>query len=204
MEVKVHQVNSGSSALQLALKLKPDGIIMDIQLKETDGIELCRMIKSRKEIANAFVLFYTKQSEEYVQIAGLNAGADDYIIRPVRQRILQSRIRALSKRRLVSKLEEVEPIISHGNVSINREQYKVLMDDNLILLPRKEFELLYLLAEKPGKVFSRRELSNQIWGENDVVKGRTIDVHIRKIREKLGNQSIKTIKGIGYKWKDAD
>lgn len=201
-DVNVHTARGASRGEEMAGNLPLDGLILDIQMKETDGIELCRIIKSDPKTRDLFILFYTSEEEEYVQIAGLNAGADDYIIRPVRPRILLSRIQALLKRRAAYQNSRKSQVIRNGNVVIDREKYTVVRDGEKIILPRKEFELLCLLVSKPGKVYSRIELSSLIWGEEKEVKGRTIDVHIRKIREKLGNESIRTVKGIGYKWSE--
>jgi len=191
-----------NNGIKKVLEYQPLGVILDVKLNEIDGIEACGQIKANKLLENTFIIFYTDEDEEYVQIAALNAGADDYINRPVRSKILQHRVRALIKRQEQKTRKSKGDIISNGFLTIDREKYTVSIRDKNIVLPRKEFELLFLLAANPGKVFSRMELSNKIWGEEQEVQGRTIDVHVRKIREKLGDQLIKTIKGIGYKWNE--
>ena len=201
-DLTVQGVMGFKKGIEKALKHQPAGIILDVKLNGTDGIEACGQLRSNKSLNSTFIIFYTDEEEEYVHIAALNAGADDYITRPVKAKIMLHRIKALMKRRTAGNKEHGGVVISNGNITIDREQYTVNLGDQSIMLPRKEFELLYLLAAKPGKVFSRVELSNKIWGEEQEVKGRTIDVHIRKIREKIGDQLIRTIKGIGYKWND--
>ena len=202
-DINIHSSIGAKKGLEMAKKLSLEGVILDIVLKGTDGIEVCLELKSGSRANKLFVLFYTDEDEEYIQIAGLNSGADDYIIRPVHGRVLLSRIRALLKRKSSNKQKHKSHLICSGDITIDLEKYTVSKKEENFIFPRKEFELLCLLVSKPGKVYSRAEISNSIWGEEKEIKGRTIDVHIRKIRGKLGNSSIRTIKGIGYKWTDS-
>lgn len=188
---------NGKVALKKARSFKPHVVLLDIMMPELDGIETCRELRADDEFKNTIIAFLTARSEDYSQIAGFDVGADDYITKPIKPRVLISRIKALL-RRLQSDHQE-EPI-EIGGLEIDREKYLVRQDGREINLPRKEFELLSLLASKPGKVFSRKEILNKIWGNDIIVGDRTIDVHIRKLREKLGDENFKTIKGIGYKF----
>lgn len=203
-DVPVMQAASAKNVIKLVETQAPIGIVLDVEMKESDGIELCRELRDLPNMSEAFIVFYTNEAEEYVHIAGLNAGADDYIVRPVRPRIFCSRIRALMKRKQLEEVSAKPAMISNGDVIIDRERYSVLQNGKTIVLPRKEFELLCLFVARPGKVYSRAELYQLVWGDEMEVKGRTIDVHIRKIREKLGEKSIRTIKGIGYKWSEEE
>jgi two-component system alkaline phosphatase synthesis response regulator PhoP len=164
-----------------------------------DGIEACRVMREIPELQNTLITFLTARNEEYSQLAGFDVGADDYITKPIKPRIMLSRVKALL-RRLNGSTGTSTPVVQIGNLKIDRESYLVYKDDESIVLPRKEFELLALLTSKPGKVFTREDILSRVWGSDIVVGDRTIDVHIRKIREKLGDDSIKTIKGIGYKF----
>lgn len=187
---------NGQEAIEKAKADYPDLILLDIMMPEMDGIETCRELRALPEFKNTLIAFLTARSEDFTQIAGFDVGADDYITKPIKPRLLVSRVNALLRRQLK---EDADTIIRVGNLQIDREKFIVRMDDNEIFLPRKEFELLYLLASKPGKVFKREEILSKIWGKDVIVGDRTIDVHIRKLREKLGDDAIKTIKGIGYK-----
>ena len=181
-----------------AKKELPDLIIMDVMMPEMDGMEACENIRKIPELNNVIITFLTARSEDYSQVAGFDAGADDYITKPIKPKLLVSKVKALLRR---SKEQEVSSeTLNVGGIEINREEYKIIKDDVVIALPRKEFELLYLLASKPGKVFTRDTILENIWGCDVIVVNRTIDVHIRKIREKIGDDSIVTIKGIGYKY----
>jgi two-component system alkaline phosphatase synthesis response regulator PhoP len=165
-----------------------------------DGIEACEAIRSNPEIASTLIAFLSARGEDYSQVAGFDAGADDYITKPIRPKVLVSRVKALLRRNV----KESEPVgnIERGDLLINLEKYQVFRDGEVVDMPRKEFELLHLLASKPGKVFSRDSIMDRVWGSEVVVGGRTIDVHIRKIREKIGDDRIKTIKGVGYKFEE--
>lgn len=163
-----------------------------------DGIEACEQIRKIPELQQVIITFLTARGEDYSQVAGFEAGADDYITKPIKPKLLVSKVKALL-RRLKSEESGNESTLNINGIEINREEYKIIKDGEEIVLPRKEFELLYLLASKPGKVFKREEILDRVWGNEVVVGGRTIDVHIRKLREKIGDDVFKTIKGVGYK-----
>lgn len=191
--------SNGKEAIAKAKKEHPHLIIMDVMMPEMDGMEACENIRKIPELQDTIITFLTARSEDYSQVAGFDAGADDYIAKPIKPKVLVSKVQALLRR-----LKGVEGVSSTttltvGNIEINREEYKIIKDDEEIILPRKEFELFYLLATKPGKVFTREEILDKVWGNEVVVGGRTIDVHIRKLREKIGDSFFKTIKGVGYK-----
>jgi two-component system alkaline phosphatase synthesis response regulator PhoP len=191
--------SNGKEAIAKAKKEHPQLIIMDVMMPEMDGMEACENIRKIPELKETIITFLTARSEDYSQVAGFDAGADDYIAKPIKPKVLVSKVQALLRR-----LKDVEGVSSTttltlGNIEINREEYKIIKDGKEIILPRKEFELFYLLATKPGKVFTREEILDKVWGNEVVVGGRTIDVHIRKLREKIGDSFFKTIKGVGYK-----
>ena len=188
---------NGKEAVTKAKKELPNLIILDVMMPEMDGIEACENIRKIPELENTIITFLTARAEDYSQLAGFDAGADDYIAKPIKPKILVSKVKALL-RRLKDKEEAVD-VINVNGIEINREEYKIIKEGNEIILPRKEFELFYLLASKPGKVFKRDEILDKVWGNEVVVGGRTIDVHIRKLREKIGDDFFKTIKGVGYK-----
>ena len=194
---KVITASNGSEAIVKAKKNIPHLIIMDVMMPEMDGMEACEHIRKNPELRNTIITFLTARSEEYSQVAGFEAGADDYITKPIKPKLLVSKVKALL-RRLKSEEVKSETIFIAG-LEINREEYKVVKNGNEMVLPRKEFELLYLLASKPGKVFKREEIMDKVWGNEVVVGERTIDVHIRKLREKIDEDLFKTIKGVGYK-----
>lgn len=190
--------NNGKDAVAKAKKEIPDLIIMDVMMPEMDGMEACEIIRAIPELKNVIITFLTARNEDYSQIAGFEVGADDYITKPIKPKLLVSKVKALMRR---TKETEVESeTLNVGGIEINREEYKIVMNETEIALPRKEFELFYLLASKPGKVFKRDEILDKVWGNEVVVGGRTIDVHIRKLREKIGDDFFKTIKGVGYKF----
>jgi len=195
--------NSGKMAIEMAKEILPHLILLDVMMPEMDGIETCVQIREIPELSRTLIAFLTARSEDYSQIAGFTAGGDDYIPKPVRPKVLVSRIRALLKRFDTNPSAVVVdvPVQKHfGNISIDFEKYVVKVEGNEIYLPRKEFILLQLLASKPSKVFTREEIFDHIWGDDTFVGDRTIDVYIRKLREKLGDTRIKTIKGVGYKF----
>jgi two-component system alkaline phosphatase synthesis response regulator PhoP len=196
---EVYLAKNGKEAIDLARKERPQLIILDIMMPVMDGIEACRQIREIPELQHTLVTFLTARNEEYSQIAGFDVGADDYISKPIKPRVLTSRIKALL-RRLNGVQAPQAPVIQVGDLRIDRESYLVYQKETPISFPRKEFELLALLTSKPGKVFTREDILARVWGNEIVVGDRTIDVHIRKIREKIGDESIKTIKGIGYKF----
>ncbi|MFH1122002.1 MAG: response regulator transcription factor [Bacteroidota bacterium] len=192
------KAKNGRDALSLALKELPHLIILDVMMPEMDGIETCREIKQYPELRNAIVVFLTARGEDYSQIAGFEAGADDYITKPIKPRILTSRVKALLRR--YNTADQSPGTYNLPDMVIDREKYLIVKDGRKIILPKKEFELLVLLTSKPNKVFSREEIFANVWGSDVIVGDRTIDVHVRKIREKIGIENIKTIKGVGYKY----
>ncbi len=196
---KVHTASSGRSGVSKAREVKPDLILLDVMMPEMDGIEACDHIRRLPGLEHTIIAFLTARGEDYSQVAGFEAGADDYITKPVKPKVLMSRIKALLRRRPMPE-QEVPGKIEFEDLIIDPERYHVELKGAVIELPRKEFELLSLLASKPGKVFAREEIMDRIWGTVVIVGGRTIDVHIRKLREKIGDDRIKTVKGVGYKF----
>ncbi len=188
---------NGLEAVDIAKREIPHLIILDIMMPVMDGIEACRIIRTLPALKNSIITFLTARNEDYSQIAGFDVGADDYISKPIKPRVLMSRIKALLRR---FNENEHESRVKIGSLEIDREQYLIYKEGQSLSFPRKEFELLSLLTSKPGKVFTREDILSRVWGTDIVVGDRTIDVHIRKIREKLGDESIKTVKGIGYKF----
>ena len=192
--------SNGLEGLKIAMSWLPHLILLDVMMPEMDGIETCREIRNKKEIKNTIIAFLTARNEDYSQIAGFDSGADDYISKPVKPRVLISRINALLRRYENQPEDNSGKEIELGELKINRDKFLVYKNNTPIQLPRKEFELLDLLVSKPGNVFTRSHILDSVWGEDVVVGDRTIDVHIRKLREKLGDNYFKTIKGIGYKF----
>ncbi len=197
---KVLTASDGENGVSLAEQEKPDLIILDIMMPKMDGVEVCRTLRAKPELDNTVVAFLTAREEDYSQIAALDVGGDDYITKPIRPRVFVSRVKALLRRSKRQEQVEEANVIVMGDLAIDRERVSVRQGDQVIDLAKKEFELLYLLVSKPGKVFSREEIFNKVWGTDVIVGNRTIDVHIRKLREKIGDHYIKTIKGIGYKF----
>jgi two-component system alkaline phosphatase synthesis response regulator PhoP len=196
---RVYTANNGKEAVTVAKKENPDVIILDVMMPDMDGIETCREIRDIPGLKDVMIAFLTARNEDYSQIAGFEVGADDYINKPIKPRVLISRIKALLRRSGNSESNDTEKV-EMGGIKIDRERYLIVQDGNEINLPKKEFELLALLASKPGKVFTRESILDKVWGGEVVVGDRTIDVHIRKLREKLGEDFIRTVKGIGYKF----
>ncbi|MBK6346779.1 MAG: response regulator transcription factor [Bacteroidales bacterium] len=195
---QILKAKNGRDALNIARDELPQLVILDVMMPEMDGIETCREIKQYPELKNTIIIFLTARGEDYSQIAGFEAGADDYITKPIKPRILTSRVKALLRRYNPS---DQSPETYHlPDMVIDREKYLIVKDGKNIVLPKKEFELLVLLTSKPNKVFSREEIFARVWGSDVIVGDRTIDVHVRKIREKIGIENIKTIKGVGYKY----
>jgi two-component system alkaline phosphatase synthesis response regulator PhoP len=194
---KCYVAYDGEEAVAKAKEKVPDLVLLDIMMPKMDGIEACRQIREIDSLKNVFIAFLTARSEEYSELAGFDVGADDYITKPIKPRILVSRIQAILKR---TKEEDVKDEIIVNDIRIDRNTFTVMVRDHELILPKKEFELLYLLASKPGKVFTRESILNKVWGTDVFVVDRTIDVHIRKIREKIGEDRIKTVKGVGYKF----
>ncbi len=193
---EVATANNGLDAVKLAQSIQPDLILLDVMMPELDGVETCARIREIDALKHSRIAFLTARGEDYSQIAGFEAGGDDYILKPVKPRVLVSRIKALLRRNIGGDVAEENT----SGIHIDREKYEVNKDGTSISLPRKEFELLDLLMSKQGKVFTREVILSAVWGEEVVVGDRTIDVHIRKLREKLGNEFITTIKGVGYKF----
>jgi len=196
-DFEVRGASDGEKGLNLAKTFKPDLILLDIMMPKMDGIEVCKRIKEAGDLPNTMIAFLTARNEDFTQIVALESGGDDFINKPIRPRVLISRVKALLRRAV---LAEVDQVITIKDLKIDREKFMVYKADQEIVLAKKQFELLSLLISKPGKVFTREAIFNKIWGPDVLVGDRTIDVHIRKLREKLGENYIKTIKGIGYKF----
>ncbi|MDA0379629.1 MAG: response regulator transcription factor [Bacteroidetes bacterium] len=196
---QVFTAKNGIEAVSKAKKKQPHLVILDVMMPEMDGIEACEIMRNTPGLENTIITFLTARGEDYSQLAGFDAGADDYIQKPIKPKVLVSKIKALLRR---SKEQQADDSDIHtvGNLVINREEYKVINNGQEMVLPRKEFELLALLTSKPDKVFKREVILEKVWGNEVVVGGRTIDVHIRKLREKIGDDHFKTVKGVGYKF----
>lgn len=194
---QVFTAKNGKEALTIAKKEVPNLVILDVMMSEMDGIETCENMRKLPELNNTIITFLTARGEDYSQVAGFDVGADDYITKPIKPKLLVTKVKALLRR--VKEEALADDVLRIGTIEINREEYKIIKDNTEIILPRKEFELFYLLASKPGKVFKREEILDKVWGNEVIVGGRTIDVHIRKLREKIGDDLFKTIKGVGYK-----
>jgi len=196
---EVISAKNGQEGIKKAQEINPDLIILDIMMPEMDGVEVCRVLRSKKEFKDTLIAFLTAREEDYSQIAALDVGGDDYITKPIRPRVLLSRIKAIL-RRSGRMADESKENLTFGEITINQDAVSVSVKGIEIDLAKKEFELLSLLTSKPGKVFTRDEIFNKVWGTDVIVGNRTIDVHIRKLREKIGDHYIKTMKGIGYKF----
>ena len=196
---QVFTAKNGVEAVSKAKKKQPHLVILDVMMPEMDGIEACEIMRNTPGLENTIITFLTARGEDYSQLAGFEAGADDYIQKPIKPKVLVSKVKALLRR---SKEQQSDDSDIHkvGNLVINREEYKVINNGKEMVLPRKEFELLALLTSKPDKVFKREVILEKVWGNEVVVGGRTIDVHIRKLREKIGDYHFKTVKGVGYKF----
>jgi two-component system, OmpR family, alkaline phosphatase synthesis response regulator PhoP len=192
---------SGREGIEIARRFQPHLILLDVIMSGMDGVETCQELRQLPTLQKTLIAFYTARNEDYSQIAGFSAGADDYIIKPVKPNVLALRIKALLKR---NKARQLSTVIQSGNIRIDRERYIVFKGNEEITLPRKEFELLALLLTAPRKVFTRQDIYREIWGAEFGDKNRTIDVHVRKLREKIGDQFIKTIKGVGYSFETAN
>jgi two-component system alkaline phosphatase synthesis response regulator PhoP len=197
---EVHIAMNGQQAIEKAKQIIPDLILMDVMMPIMDGMEACRQLKEDPTTKNISIVFLTARSEEFAELAGFEAGADDYVAKPIRSRVLLSRIKALLRRQNGSSPREESQKIEFGNLVIDREKFVIQYNGKSLQFPRKEFELLSFLASKPGRVFSRDEILENVWGNEVLVVDRTIDVHVRKIREKLDDKFIYTVKGVGYKF----
>jgi two-component system alkaline phosphatase synthesis response regulator PhoP len=193
---KVFTANDGLEGVQMAQKVSPDLILMDVMMPRMDGIEACQTIRQDLQLGSPLIAFLTSRAEDYSQVAGFEAGADDYITKPIRPRLLISKVEALLRR--AGRTAKSEQEIKTSSITVNRERFLVFLNNEEIQLPKKEFELIELLASRPGKVFTRDQILTTVWGDETIVGERTIDVHIRKLREKLGESYIRTIKGVGY------
>ena len=196
---KITTAADGQSAIKIAYNIIPNLIIMDIMMPSMDGIQACEKLRSDEQFNDTIIMFLTARGEDYSHVAAYDAGADDYVTKPVKPKVLISKVKGLL-RRLKKVISRDYNEIVFDDIKIDREKYKVYVSDNVLNLPRKEFELLYLLASKPDKVFKREKIMDTVWGSEVIVGDRTIDVHIRKLREKVGNKYFKTIKGVGYKF----
>ena len=195
---EVHTASDGRKGLDIARKIQPDLVLLDVMMPEMDGMETCREMREDPKLKNVMIAFLTARGEDYSQVAGFDAGADDYIQKPIKTRILISRVKALLRRSITE--PPVTAAERPAGISIDKDRYLVYKDGEELSLPKKEFELLALLISVPGRVFTRDTILNKVWGNDVIVGDRTIDVHIRKLREKLGDESFKTIKGVGYKF----
>tara|TARA_Y100000813_G_C24096606_1_gene320810 strand:+ start:91 stop:780 length:690 start_codon:yes stop_codon:yes gene_type:complete len=189
----------GKSAIKLAYNISPNLIIMDIMMPRMDGIEACEKLRSDEKFNDTIIMFLTARGEDYSHVAAYDAGADDYVTKPVKPKVLVSKVKGLLRRLKKVIAKDINEIV-FDDIKIDREKYKVYISNNVLNLPRKEFELLYLLASKPDKVYKREKIMETVWGSEVVVGDRTIDVHIRKLREKVGDKYFKTVKGVGYKF----
>ena len=189
----------GKSAIEIAYNISPNLIIMDVMMPNMDGIEACEKLRSDEKFNDTIIMFLTARGEDYSHVAAYDAGADDYVTKPVKPKVLVSKVKGLLRRLKKVIAKDINEIV-FDDIKIDREKYKVYISDNVLNLPRKEFELLYLLASKPDKVYKREKIMESVWGSEVVVGDRTIDVHIRKLREKVGDKYFKTVKGVGYKF----
>ncbi|WP_333626352.1 response regulator transcription factor [Sphingobacterium siyangense] len=198
---QVSTAQNGEEAINVAKQVNPDLIILDVMMPKMDGIEACRIMRAMPEFKSTFMVFLTARSEEYSEIAGFHVGADDYIAKPIKPRALMSRINAILRRNTSEESDaSVQDKIEIADLVIDRDSFLVYKGEQKIVLAKKEFELLYLLASKPNKVFTREQILKSIWEDSVVVTNRTIDVHIRKLREKIGDDYVTTVKGVGYKF----
>ena len=195
----VSTASDGKTAIEMAYNISPNLIIMDVMMPSMDGIEACEKLRSDEKFNDTIIMFLTARGEDYSHVAAYDAGADDYVTKPVKPKVLVSKVKGLLRRLKKVIAQDINEIV-FDDIKIDREKYKVYISDNVLNLPRKEFELLYLLASKPDKVYKREKIMETVWGSEVVVGDRTIDVHIRKLREKVGDKYFKTVKGVGYKF----
>ncbi len=196
----IYTAENGIKAVEKAKEIQPHLILLDVMMPEMDGIEACEKIREIEGLESVIIAFFTARGEDYSQVAGFDAGADDYITKPVKPKVLISKVKSLLRRLNSTATVDSSAINTIGSISINQEEYIVTKEGKDIFLPRKEFELFSLLTSKPGKVFKREAILDKVWGSEVIVGGRTIDVHIRKLREKIGDDYFKTVKGVGYKF----
>jgi two-component system alkaline phosphatase synthesis response regulator PhoP len=201
-DFQVFTASNGRDAIKMAEELHPHLILLDVMMPAMDGVETCEEIRRHNTLKDTLVAFLTARGEDYSQIAGFDAGGDDYITKPIKPKVLVSRVKALLKRVDLKIVEDAPVDLSEKGILIDRERYVVMKEGVEISLPKKEFELLALLYSRPQKVFTRDEIFASVWGDNIIVGDRTIDVHIRKLREKIGDDFIRTVKGVGYKFMD--
>lgn len=194
---QVYTADNGNDGIKKAMEILPDLILLDVMMPEKDGIETCQELRKIKELQNTLIVFLSARSEEFSQLAGYQAGANDYVVKVIKPKVLISKVNALLQ--LTSKSEDKSKTLEIGDLVIDRDNFRVTKSGQVFLLPKKEFDLLYLLASNTEKVFKREEILEKVWGNDVIVGERTIDVHIRRLREKLGDSSIQTLKGIGYK-----
>ncbi|MES2798991.1 MAG: response regulator transcription factor [Bacteroidota bacterium] len=200
---KVFTANNGEEAIALVQQVNPSLVLLDVMMPKMDGIEVCQIIRNDLALKQPIISFLTSRAEDYSQIAGFEAGADDYITKPIRPRLLISKVESLLRRINIASADgDEKALIVSNNLKIDRDKFIIELKDQKIILPKKEFELLELLASRPGKVFNREQILNSVWGNETIVGERTIDVHIRKLREKLGDNYIRTIKGVGYTFQE--
>lgn len=195
---QIKTASNGLDAIKVSNKFLPHLIILDVMMPDLDGIETCELLRQDERFQETIIMFLTARGEDYSYVAAFDAGADDYVTKPVKPKVLVSKVKGLLRR--LKKREATSTQLEFKNLVIDREEYKVTLKGKELSMPKKEFELLYLLASKPGKVFKREKIMEKIWGSDVVVGDRTIDVHIRKLREKIGNRFFKTVKGVGYKF----
>jgi len=196
---QVETANTGTSGLAMAAEFSPDLVLLDVMMTDMDGMEVCRQMRERPEFDKVLIAFLTARGEDYTQIAAFDYGGDDFIVKPIRPSVLKSRIKALLRRKMRLSSSEGDELITVGDLNIDVSKFEVTIGEKSIELAKKEFKILELLASTPGRVFSREEIYRKVWGSEIIVGERTIDVHIRRIREKIGDGYIKTLKGVGYK-----
>lgn len=197
----IRTANNGNDAIEIAESFAPDLIILDIMMPGMDGIEVCTHIREQKSLNNTLIVFLTARSESFTQVSALESGGDDYITKPIKPNVLKSRVKAIIRRHFRFQNENQETLLQFDNLTVYQEEFRVTLDGVDVNLAKKEFDLLNLLVSKPGKVFKREEILGKVWGREVIVGDRTIDVHVRKLREKIGKEFIQTYKGVGYKFK---
>ena len=195
---KIYSASDGVEAIKMSQKILPHLIIMDVMMPKMDGIEACEHLRKDKRFLNTIIMFLSARGEDFSYVAAFEAGADDYVTKPIKPKVLVSKVKALLRR--FKDENQKQNILDFGSLIIDKDQYKIILNEKEIFLPRKEFELFSLLTSRPGKVFKREIILDKVWGNEVVVGGRTIDVHIRKLREKIGDHYFKTVKGVGYKF----